>query len=226
MSKLLLARLRKRIPRVNDSSEQHSLEELPDEDLLCRIARGDREAFDVIYLRHKARLRRFIARFVQDDESAEDLLQEAFLRVLQNADKYRPVNAFTSWLYRITANLCLNELRRRRTHRSISLNAQVHVAVTDSENETIELHELIPDSSVVGPGEAAEAAETMRRIISALGTLSTAHQQVVTLRLWEELQFEQIAGLLNCSIGTAKSRAYYGLRALRDKLESELEEES
>ena len=199
------------------------VEDISDQDLMRLVAQGDQEAFDFLYLRYKARLRKFIAGFVQDETAAEDLLQETFLRVYKNAGKFTPGYRFTGWLYRIATNQCLNELRRRRTHPVVSLNSQIHVAVTDSESETVELYELIPDSSYIGPSQSAESRETRQRIMAAVEGLSPAHRQTVTLRLQGELNYEQIAGELNVSVGTAKSRIFYGLRALRERLEPEFD---
>jgi RNA polymerase sigma-70 factor (ECF subfamily) len=194
-------------------------DELSDGKLMKLVAEGDQDAFDQVYLRYKAKVRKFIGGFVVDDATAEDLLQETFLRVYQNAQRYRPTHKLASWVYRIATNLCLNELRRRRAHPVVSLNQQIQVAMTDSESETVELHELIPDSAAAAPSRAAESAETMQEIASALASLSSVQQEVITMRLWDELDYRQIAGALNVSVGTAKSRAFYGLRALRDKLD-------
>lgn len=220
VSKVLIRKpFRKGRHSVERDPAHERLEEPSDQQLMRQVAQGDQDAFDGIYLRYKARLRKFIIGFVADDATAEDLLQETFLRVYQNAERYQPTSKFSSWLYRIAANLCLNELRRRRTHPLISLNQQVQFAVTESESESVELHELIPDSSFAGPGEAAESSETIREIMSALATLSNAHRDVLTMHLCDDLKYEQIAEALSCSVGTVKSRAFYGIRALRDKLE-------
>jgi RNA polymerase sigma-70 factor (ECF subfamily) len=199
--------------------EDQEPEAISDEELIQLVASGDEEAFDQVYLRYKAKLRKFIVGFIEDEPTAEDMLQETFLRVHRNAGRYEPTHKFGGWLYRIAANLCLNELRRRRTHPHISLNQQVQFAVTESESETVELHELVPDSSFVAPSRAAEESETMREIAAALDTLSAAHRDVLTMHLYDDLKYEQIAEILRCSVGTVKSRAFYGIRNLRDKLE-------
>ena len=222
MPNLLMSRQsRKRYLTLGREAGDEKPDELTDEQLMRLAAAGDQEAFDQLYLRYKPRLLKFITGFVQDVPTTEDLLQETFLRVYQHADKYTPTHKFSTWLYRIATNLCLNELRRRRTRPVVSLNQQIQVAMTDSESETIELHELIPDTSRQSPDDAAESAETVRRIASALGALSTSHKEVITMHLWDELNYEQIADALSCSIGTVKSRAFYGIRALRDKLGSD-----
>lgn len=219
MSRLLTRnRIRKRGIAVTLGQEEQRPEELSDQDLMRLVASGDDEAFDQVYQRYKPKLRKFIQGFVRDDASTDDLLQEAFLRVYRNAEKYEPAHKLSSWVYRIAANLCLNELRHRRTHPTISLNQQVQFQLTDTESESVELYELIPDSSSAGPDEAAEFSETLREIAEALSGLSTAHRDVLTMHLYDELKYDEIAHTLRCSIGTVKSRAFYGIRALRDRL--------
>lgn len=220
-NKLLRHSFGKRCSRMEPGVDQERPGELSDQELICLASEGDSDAFDMLYLRYKPKLAKFIRRFIQDDSTADDLLQETFLRVYSNTEKYQPKSSFSSWIYRIATNMCLNEIRRRRTHPMISLNKEVQVAFTDSESETIELHELIPDTSFTGPGEAAESSETIQQINSALGSLSSIHREVVTYRIYDELKYEQIAEILQCSVGTVKSRTFYGLRALRDKLDSE-----
>ena len=224
MPKLLTSsRFGKRTLVLGKHPDAQTKHELSDAELMVLIARGDQEAFDLVYVRYKTQLSRFIAKFVQDEACADDLLQEAFLRVYRSADKFKPEGRFVGWLYRIATNLCLNELRRRRAHPQVSLNREVQFAVTDSESESVELHELIPDTAT-SPGEAVEWSETQQQILSALDEISSSQREVLSMRLWDELKFEEIAGALQVSVGTAKSRAFYGLKALRDKLES-LEEE-
>jgi RNA polymerase sigma-70 factor (ECF subfamily) len=209
---------------MSQCGEDHEPEAISDEQLVRLVASGDEEAFDQVYLRYKAKLRKFIGGFIEDNQAAEDLLQETFLRVYRHAERYEHTHSFAAWLYRIAANLCLNELRRRRTHPHISLNQRVQFAVTESETESVELGELIPDSSFAAPTRAAEESETMREIAAAIETLSAAHRDVITMHLLDDLKYEQIAEILRCSVGTVKSRAFYALRNLRDRLEPEQED--
>src|SRR3990170_8630704 len=81
------------------------------EDLMARIARGDNDAFEILVNRHQASVLNLIYRFIGDRTQAKDLAQEVFLRVWQSAKSYEPRAKFTTWIYRITTNLCLNELK-------------------------------------------------------------------------------------------------------------------
>src|SRR4030066_2454821 len=85
--------------------------EIPSEDLMTRIAKGDTDAFEILVNRHQTSVLNLIYRFIGDRTKAQDLAQEVFLRVWQAAKTYRPEAKFATWLYRITANLCFNELK-------------------------------------------------------------------------------------------------------------------
>jgi RNA polymerase sigma-70 factor (ECF subfamily) len=81
----------------------------PSEDLMAKIAEGDEEAFEILVERHRTIVLNIVYRFMGDREQANDLAQEVFLRVWQTAKKYEPTAKFTTWIYKITANLCFNE---------------------------------------------------------------------------------------------------------------------
>ena len=90
---------------------------LPSEDLMARIAEGDDDAFEILVNRHQTSILNLIYRFIGDRTQAKDLAQEVFIRVWQSAKSYEPKAKFTTWIYQITANLCLNELKSARRKR-------------------------------------------------------------------------------------------------------------
>ncbi len=95
---------------MNDLSNEAT----PSEDLMARAGRGDRYAFEILVRRHQHSVLNFIYRFIGDRTEAEDLAQEVFLRVWQSTATYKPTAKFTTWLYRITANLCINKQKSDR----------------------------------------------------------------------------------------------------------------
>jgi len=190
-----------------------------DQELMRLCGQGNDDALDVLYRRHERALLRFIGRFLGSRQAAEDVLQETFLRVYRSAPEYQARGKFTTWLYRIASNLCLNELRQRRSRRFISLNATVSYAVTDSESEEVELQDLLPDPSAESPAEALELNETLHEIRRALDELPEGQRRVVSLYVCDDLNLREVADALECSVGTVKSRAHYGLRSVREKLE-------
>ncbi len=110
---------RKKAPKSEILSTQ------TDEALMGRVARGGADAFEILLDRHFNSVATFCYTFCRDREQAEDLTQEIFLRVFRNAASYRPVAKFTTWLYRVAANLCINESKKARLRRTVSLDGPV-----------------------------------------------------------------------------------------------------
>src|SRR3972149_11796155 len=92
------------------------------EDLMARIAKGDDDAFEILVNRHQASVLNLIYRFIGDRTQAKDLAQEVFIRVWQAAKSYKPKAKFTTWIYRVTANLCFNELKSSRRKKWFSFH--------------------------------------------------------------------------------------------------------
>ena len=112
------------IPRNSRHGKQHSmLHEEADEALMLRYQQGEVRAFEILLTRHRKPVFNFILRFVQNRELAEDLLQEAFLRVIRSAAKYKRQAKFTTWLYTIARNLCVDQSRRAKHRKAQSLDA-------------------------------------------------------------------------------------------------------
>ena len=119
--------------------------EFPSEELMARIAKGDEEAFEVLVNRHQGSILNLAYRFIGDRTQAKDLAQEVFIRVWQAAKSYEPKAKFTTWIYRITANRCFNELKSSRRKKWFSFNRS-------DEDDRHTLEETLADS-----GPSAEA---------------------------------------------------------------------
>ena len=96
-----------------------------DEDLMVQYQQGEVRAFEILLSRHRKPVFNFILRFIGERETAEDLLQETFMRVIKGADAYKRQAKFTTWLYTIARNLCVDQTRRRKHRRHASLRAHV-----------------------------------------------------------------------------------------------------
>jgi RNA polymerase sigma-70 factor (ECF subfamily) len=178
------------------------LEACTDEELMQRIAVADQEAMAELTRRHHRRIMTLAYRFVGSWEIAEDIGQDALLRVLRAASSYHPEARFTTWLYRLVTNLCWD--RRRRTARA-----------------TRRLAEVARNTQVEGdpPGEVAgERAERVRRAIS---TLPDRQRLAVLLHRYEELSHRQIAEITGWSESAVESCLVRAYRALRKALLSE-----
>ena len=178
-----------------------------DEELLAQSLDGDLNAFEVIVNRYKDRLYNFVLRFVGDQETAEDIVQETFLRAYRNRGSFQAIAKFSTWIYTIAGNLAKSELRRRRRWRFLSLGSQ------DERGTTFEL----PDESA-RPDKATETALAEMRIEDAIARLPERYREAVILRDVEGLDYEEIAQIIGCPLGTVKSRINRGRLRLQEEL--------
>ncbi|MBI2952302.1 sigma-70 family RNA polymerase sigma factor [bacterium] len=191
------------------SKTQHG-EPTSDSDVLADVMAGDVEAFEKIVDRHKNRLFNFVYRFVGDRETAEDIVQETFLRAFRRRKEYRAIANFSTWLFTIAGNLAKSELRRRKRWRFFSLN-------WDEESETgIE----IPDESH-RPDTMAETAMTDEMIQEAIESLPANYRKVILLRDVEGLSYQEIAKIVSRPVGTVKSRVNRARLRLQRRLKME-----
>jgi RNA polymerase sigma-70 factor (ECF subfamily) len=183
-----------------------------DEDLMVSYQQGEVRAFEILLGRHRKPVFNFILRFVGDKETAEDLLQETFMRVIKGADAYKRQAKFTTWLYTIARNLCVDQTRRRKHRRHASLDAPMD-ASSDSGSlmDVIASGEMASDRKTVNK----ELYATMQRAIAAL---SDEQREVFLMREFLDLPFKQIADVVGVPENTVKSRMRYALDRLRDAL--------
>lgn len=180
-----------------------------DEDLMERFAAGDTGAFEVLLKRHERGVYNFIYRLIRNREVANDLLQETFLRVVKNARRYSRKAKFTTWLYTIARNQCIDTVRkaRHRDHASLDQPAR-----HNPEGRT--LMERLPGASPNG-FDHADAGEMKVRIEQAIAQLSDEQREVFVMRQFMQLKFNEIAEVVGVSENTIKSRMRYALENLR-----------
>lgn len=178
-----------------------------DETLAQRMAQGDTVAFDLLLCRYETRLYNFILRMLHDPQESRDAFQDTFLRLFQHANRFDPSRRFSTWLYTIAANVCRDRLRGRRP--DVSLDAPVDAV---HENLTLGQTLAVADKS---PADCAATNELEDRIRHAINQLPPLQREVLVLREYEQRSFEEIAEILGCKVGTAKSRLFYALKALR-----------
>jgi len=174
-----------------------------DAELVRRCTRGDERALELLHARHAPGLLRFLERLLHDAARAEDVCQEAFLRIWRRAELFDPERgSFTAWLYRAAANLAYNRLALRSA----------------SESELSALT-VLPAAAVENPLDGAAIAEHRKLLHAALGTLSPRDRAILTLRHIEERPVAEVAGLLGIPEGTVKSRVHYAMHRLRSALD-------
>ena len=181
-----------------------------DEELMQKVKEGDMRAFDVLVRRWENPLFNLIYKIIGDFETAEDIRQEAFLRVYRAASRYRPHSQFKTWLYRIAINCSINELRKRDRRRTVPL--MMSYQTKDGRQQYLE--DILPDLNPQ-PDEIIQRDEIAGCIQNALRRLPDEQRIVIVLRHYEGLKFHQIASVLGCPLGTVKSRMHHGLERLR-----------
>jgi len=183
-------------------------EEISDEELLARVVNGHTDAFDLIVSRYKDRLYNFAFRFVGDSDTAEDIVQETFLRAFRKRREYRAIANFSTWIFTITGNLAKSELRRRKRWRFLSLDWSPEGDANGME---------LPDESH-RPDNSTETVLVERSIQQAVQSLPANYRQAVVLRDIEGMSYQEIAEIANCPLGTVKSRVNRGRLKLQQKL--------
>ncbi len=181
------------------------------------IKSGDDQAFRELVDRHKLSVLNLCLRFVGNKQDAEDLAQEAFMRVFQAATSYEVKAAFTTWLYRITVNLCLNHLRHKKILRFLSLDQ----ATTSHHSSQPRLPEL-PDSQ--RPDVDFEQKELQHFVQQAIQSLPENQRTVLILYRYQDLSYKEIAEVLDTSVSAVESRLHRAKENLTKKLKSLLEE--
>jgi RNA polymerase sigma-70 factor (ECF subfamily) len=186
---------------------------MTDEALMAAYQTGDLAAFGELVARHEKRLWNFLRRFVQDKATAEDLLQEVFLRVVKSAVQWQPSAKVSTWLFTIARNLCTDQARRAEFRRAESLD-QVKAGEGDSGLRRI-------DQVAAASGDAE--TEVMGREIASLidravGELPLEQREVFLMREVMDMSFAEIAAQVGASEPTVKSRMRYALQRLRSKL--------
>jgi len=183
-----------------------------DESLMLRYREGDVRAFEVLVTRHRKPIYNFILRFVRDAAQAEDVMQETFLRLIKGADNYEKQAKFTTWMYTIARNLCVDASRRGKHRKAASLDAPI------GEDEGATLLDMVSDGAVGADGKAIQR-ELAIRMKQAIEALPEEQREIFLLREVSDLQFNEIAQVVGVSENTVKSRMRYALEKLREALE-------
>lgn len=181
--------------------------------LVARCRRGHATAFEELVARYERKVYNLAYRMTGSHEDARDITQEAFLKVYTSLRHFRGDAAFGTWLFRIASNMCLDELRRRRRRLLVSIDEPY-------QHEEGEVQRQLPDSGA-DPGQVAEIRDLQRMVHDAIQHLSDDHRLIVVLRDLQGFSYEEIASMLDCSLGTVKSRLNRARAALRKYLEDQ-----
>jgi len=178
--------------------------------LIDNLREGDMTALAILVERHKRLVYRVAIQITKNHEDANDVMQDAFLKVYESIHSFRKDAAFETWLYRIVVNHAMNVVKRRERRRESPL----------SETNEMELHPDLNQTAdrMNNPHLNAEKSELCKRVTQAVDSLPVKHRTVVILHEFEGLTHSEIASVLNCSEGTVRSRLHYARKKLRDLL--------
>lgn len=182
----------------------------PDSVLMQRVRQGDREAFAQLVDKYKQPIFNFVARTLRDPDEAEDVAQTVFIQVFKAADRYEVNARFSTWLFTIARNACLNELRRRSRHPAESLEA--------GEEDTDRPTRQLADAGSPSPPQALLHQELREKLAAALAELPENQRTAILMCQQTDLSYEEIARVLDCSLSATKSLIHRGRETLKLKL--------
>ena len=182
---------------------------------MLRVKQGDTAAFTELVEKYKQPVMNLVYRTIHDPTEAEDLAQNVFVQVFKSAPRYKNTAKFSTWLFTIARNLCLNEIRRRSRHPAESLD------VPHPEQEDQPLHQF-EDKKTFSPPESLLHGELARKIEEAMADLPENQRSAILLCRQEDLSYEEIADVLGCSVSATKSLIHRGRETLKEKLKAYL----
>lgn len=188
-----------------------------DQELVVRVQQGDKKAFDLLVLKYQLRLSKLVSRFLRNQSDVPDVVQEAFIKAYRALPNFRGESAFYTWLYRIAINTAKNHLVA--SARKSPVNS---IDVQDAEDYGAS--EWLKEYAT--PEREALATELETTIHQAMGDLPSDLREAITLREIEGLSYEDIALVMDCPIGTVRSRIFRAREAIDAKLAPILDDDS
>jgi len=187
---------------------------LSDKEILMKAAK-DQDSLGLLVKRYRTPLYNFVFRFVGDRETAEDIVQETFLRCLKHSHQYPAIEQVSTWLYTIAGNLAKTELRRRKRWHWVPIGPS-------AEEERTSFYEPVDKDQL--PGEQTDTQRVQESVVEAIQNLPEEFREAVLLRDLNGFSYEEIAKIINCPVGTVKSRVNRGRLRLQRNLRCLAEE--
>ena len=178
-----------------------------DEVLVEETRKGSKKSFELLILKYEKPIFNLIFQYAKDREIVADLAQETFLKAYRALGSFKGNSTFYTWLRRIAINNSINYLTARRDHPTTNDEP--------FENQT----QTLADTKFVSPENAILVQELSYAVRNALDSLPDSFRSILIMREFEEMSYEEIAGTLNCPVGTVRSRLFHARRILKDKLE-------
>jgi len=188
-----------------------------DQALVVRVQQGDKKAFDLLVLKYQLRVSKLVSRFLRNQSDVPDVVQEAFIKAYRALPNFRGESAFYTWLYRIAINTAKNHLVAQ-SRKSPANSIDVQDAEDYGASEWLKEY--------ASPEREALASELESTIHQAMGDLPSDLREAITLREIEGLSYEDIAAVMDCPIGTVRSRIFRAREAIDSKLAPILDDDS
>jgi len=186
--------------------------QLNDTDLIIQAQKGDQNAFEELVYRYDRNVLSIAMKYAINEDDAKDLYQEVFIRVYRGLKRFRFQSEFSTWLFRITTNVCLTYKSRNKEHLRVSINKSYE----DDENEFTAKEELVYEGS--SPEEITMGTDLGEIVNTAVESLSPKQKMTFILKHYEGYKIREIAEIMNCKEGTAKKYLFDAIKNLRKKL--------
>ncbi|MEA3145928.1 MAG: polymerase sigma-70 factor, subfamily [Verrucomicrobiota bacterium] len=203
-----LNELDERASKLEAGHSPNDLVEPDDRVLVQRCQAGDSNAFNELVIRYRNKTFMMVYGMVQNEQDAWDLAQEGFLKAWKSIHRFKGQSSFYTWLYRIMTNVTIDSLRRKGIHGEAEFDDRIAPANVEPGSRTT-------PSAVPLPHIKLEQNEIRQRIDEAILRLSPEHRAVIVMKEIEDLQYSEIAEILNCSLGTVMSRLFYARKKLQ-----------
>jgi RNA polymerase sigma-70 factor, ECF subfamily len=171
-----------------------------DTELMLRFKNGDPDAFSILFEKYYSKVVNLCWRYIQNNETAQDAAQEIFLKVYQKALNYTPNATFSTYIYRVTVNHCLNVIRDSKKHAAFSLDQNLSES---EENQNIPINYIA--SNELSPRDMLQKKETDKLVKNAIDSLPPKQRMAVILKRFDNLSYDDIAKVMNCSVGAVDS---------------------
>ena len=185
-----------------------------DAQLVARAKSGDTRAFEMLVVKYQRRIERLIARMVRDVDLVQDIAQESFIRAYRAMPQFRGDSAFYTWLYRIAVNTAKKALGDLKRDPLVTESARA--SSNDDDDETSRVERELTDGET--PEALLATKDIAQAVNAAIEALSDDLRQAITLREIEGLSYEEIAELMNCPIGTVRSRIFRARESIAQRL--------
>lgn len=194
------------------ASPERQLEADSDLEIVRRVQNGDVAAFDQLVLKYRGRVYSVVYNLTSNREDAADLTQDAFIKSFQSINRFQGQSSFFTWLYRIAVNSTLTHLRKNRLRTFFSFEK-----INEDDKVSSEVIAALTDTTAAD--HETFARELQEKLNEAMQKLSIRHRTVITLFEIDGLGHQEIAKIMNCSVGTVRSRLHYAKQLLQSELQ-------